>query len=215
MRISTVTLLEVDRQVGLTPFYRWVNGSQGSLVPFPSEHSPITVLHIGVKLQPGVKFHTDPNQGQVPGRPLNQAARDTAINAPLRVSRSGSLNTMEALKAALCSAEQGQALPAAGSGTPAGLRLGDVLRALPRVLLSPYQGPPTHTHTHNFSCIPNLPLFLSPGLTFFDPSTRLCPLCVQLLALHGLFLLYKHGHVLEAGKPSLDPAAPPLCHLHP
>lgn len=116
-------------------------------MPFPSEHSPITVIHIGVKLQPGVKFHTDPNQGQVPGQPLNQAARDTAINAPLRISRSGCLNTMGALKAALCSAEQGQALPATGSGTPAGLRLGDVLRALPCLLLSPSQAPPS-THTH-------------------------------------------------------------------
>lgn len=173
-------------------------------MPFPSEHSPITVIHIGVKLQPGVKFHTDPNQGQVPGQPLNQAARDTAINAPLRISRSGCLNTMGALKAALCSAEQGQALPATGSGTPAGLRLGDVLCALPCLLLSPSQAPPS---THNFSCIPNLPLFLSPGL--FDPSTCLCPLCVQLLALHGTFLLiYKHGHVLKAGKTFPRPCCP-------
>lgn len=174
---------------------------------FPSEHSPITVLHIGVKLQPGVKFHTGPNQGQVPGRPLNQAARDTAINAPLRISRSGCLNTMGALKAALCSAEQGQALPAAGSGTPAGLRLGDILVHCHVCYYLLPRGPPP-PRTHNFSCMPNLPLFLSPGLTFFDPSTHLCPLCVQLLALHGIFFLYKHGHVLEAGKTFPRPCCP-------
>lgn len=215
MRISSVTLLEVDRQVGLTPFYRWVNGSQGSLVPFPSEHSPITELHIGVKLQPGVRFHTDPNRGQVPGRPLNQAARDTAINAPLRISRSGCLNTMGALKAALCSAERGQALPAAGFGTPAGLRLGDVLRALPRLLLSPYQGPP-HTHTHTIS--PVFPIFPS-SFPQDSPSPILLhvyvPSAFSFLLFMGYFSSTNMATSSKLGKPSLDPAAPPLSHLHP
>lgn len=167
--ISSVALLEVDRQFRLTPFYRWVNESPGNLVPFPRGKFPITLLHIGIS-------------GLVSSSPQRELVGTRSWKAfesssSWRCHQCPSLGIPRSRSVPKCKASDGShpvqywagpGSPSAGAGTPAGVILGGVLHAVPFLLLSLSQDTPKF-----LLCFHSLLLSLSPGLTFFHPSTGL------------------------------------------